>query len=126
MAGLVIMKLSFDVGSDLYLAGRTEDGQDFTAELYYVMAEDASGNRWRHETNFPGADAQRDEDGYWHFGDVREAAQRAAEQLLARIERAGGQLDLTHWREARPAYGSAAYVQYGQFDDWCDEQRERI
>lgn len=119
------MKMTFGVASDLYLAGRTEDGHDFTAELYYVVAEDARGNRWRHETNFPGADAQRDEDGFWHFGDVRETAQKRAERLLARVERVG-QINPAHWRDMRPAYGSAAYVQYGQFDDWCDEQQERI
>jgi hypothetical protein len=118
------MKLFFSVAADLYLAGRTEDGEDFTAELYYIVAEDERGNRWRHAVNFPGADAQRDDDGCWHFGDVREAAQARAERLLARIERSGCQADNANWREMRPAYGSPAYVEYGQFDDWCEEQTQ--
>jgi hypothetical protein len=121
------MKLTFEVASDLYLAGRTEDGQDFTAELYYVVAEDASGNRWRHETGFPGADAQRDDDGCWHFGDVREAAQAAADRLrYSFMPPQAAPFDPAHWREMRPAYGSAAYVQYGQFDDWCEEKEQHF
>ena len=118
-------KFFFDVASDLYLAGKTEDGRDFHAELYYVVAEDADGNRWRHETSFRGADPVRHDDGFWQFGDVRASAQAAAERLVLAIQRKGGAIDLAHWREMRPAYGSAAYVQYGQSDDWAEEQAER-
>jgi hypothetical protein len=119
------MKLSFDIASDLYLAGKTEGGQDFTAELYYVVAEDARGNRWRHPVNFPGADASRDDDGYWHFADVRETAQAAAERLrYSFMPPLAAPVDLDSWLGMPPAYGSAAYVEYGQFDEWCDERSE--
>ena len=115
----------FSVVSDLYLAGRTEDGADFTAEVYYVVAEDARGNRYAHVSRFPGADASRDDDGYWHFADVREASAAEATRLCARIEAAGGVIDHAHWSPMRPAYGSAAYMAYGAADDWHEEQCER-
>lgn len=119
------MTYQFQVVSDLYLAGRTEDGEDFTAEVYYVVAEDERGNRWAHVSRFAGAEASRDEDGFWHFADVREASVAEANRLCARIEAAGGVINHAHWSSMRPAYGSAAYVAYGRADDWQAEQRER-
>ena len=34
------------VASDLYKAGVTEDGEDFLAEVYYVVVEVADGSRF--------------------------------------------------------------------------------
>jgi hypothetical protein len=119
--------LDFAVCSDLYVAGRTEDGEDYTAEVYFVVAEDARGNRWRHHASFPGAGTpEYDEEGFGpYFADVRESAKAEADKLLARIVAAGGRIDLAHWSEDRPAYGSAAYQAYGAFNDWYEEQVER-
>ncbi len=117
--------VSFEIASDLYVAGRTEDGQDYTAEVYFITATNARGDRWRHETTFPGCAPENDEEGYTHFADIRAQAMEQVKALLARME-ARGTINLQHWREDRPVYGSNAYVAYGQSDDWEEEQRERM
>jgi hypothetical protein len=124
------MKLHFEICSDLYVAGRNEDGQDFTAEVYFITATDERGNRWRHGHVFPGCRPEVSEDpdgGYCctHFNDVRNEAMAEAERLLNRIETAG-KVNLDHWREDRPMYGSRACVEYGQYDDWMEERREQF
>lgn len=116
--------LTFEIGSDLYVAGRTEDGFDYTAEVYFITATNARGDRWRHGSCFPGCAPEQDEEGYTHFGDIREIARKEAETLLARMV-SRGTINLAHWREDSPVYGSSAYVAYGQYDDWEAEQRER-
>lgn len=120
--------LTFAVVSDLYLAGRTEDGLDYTAEVYFVQAEDAQGNRWNHRARFVGCKVHHDDEGfgYVHFEDIRDDAKAQADRLLARIHAARGAINLAHWDEARPAYGSAAYQDYGQYNDWMEEQQERM
>lgn len=119
------MKLHFDVASDLYVAGRTEDGRDYTAEIYMVIAEDQRGNRWVHRDMFQGCEAGHDDEGWPYFADIRGTAQAAAETLRARIVAAGGAVDLgQYWTATRPAYGSRAYIEYGQYDDWIEEQEE--
>jgi hypothetical protein len=118
------MKLFFSVDADLYVAGRTEDGEDYTAEMFFVTAEDENGNRWRHRDTFAGCRVVHDDEGYPHFVDVRAAAQTSAEEVKLRYERAT-RFDLENWHEARPAYGSTAYLVYGQFNDWAEEQAER-
>jgi hypothetical protein len=118
-------KLIFGVESDLYVAGRTEDGENYTAEMFFVVAEDDNGNRWRHPETFAGCRAMFDEENDWpYFVDVRAAAQASAQRLLA-TERAAASVDLTQWYELPPVYGSPAYQAYGQFNDWAEEQTER-
>lgn len=118
--------LHFEIVSDLYSPGRSEDGTEYTAEVYYLQAEDERGNRWAHDVSFPGCVRHEDDEGWPHFEDIREAAMLRAQRLLERIEAAGGQVCLDrHWHSVRPCYGSRAYIAYGQFDDWMDEQRER-
>ncbi len=117
--------VSFEIASDLYVAGRTEDGQDYTAEVYFITATNARGDRWRHETTFPGCARENDEEGYTHFADIRAQAMEKAKTLIARME-ARGTINLQHWSEDRPVYGSNAYVAYGASDDWEEEQRERM
>jgi hypothetical protein len=118
-------KLIFGVESDLYVAGRTEDGCDYTAELYFVVAEDDNGNRWRHRDTFAGCRVMDDEEGERHFVDVRASAEASAQRLALASERAASTIDLAEWVELRPVYGSAAYVAYGQFNDWAEEHIER-
>jgi hypothetical protein len=123
------MALYFDIHSDLYVAGKTEDGQDYTAEVYFVFAEDEHGNRWRHHASFAGCKAVQGEcewDGaFTSFEDIRPEAKAKAERLLKRIHAAGGRINQKYWSEDRPAYGSKAYQDYGMHDDWMEEQRER-
>ena len=63
------------------------------AERWVVWAEKPCGRRWQHERSF--------------------SAQHDAQRLLDRIEaahRSGRRLNLDHWSEIDPAYGSDAYV----------------
>ena len=101
------------VVSDFYHAGYTEDGQSFVAEVYYVTMENAAGRRFHHEALFRGTKVLVDEDGESYFPDLREEASAKAERLAARVNvalAAGMGVDLTHWVEADPAYGSDEYV----------------
>jgi hypothetical protein len=101
------------VTSELYVAGTTEDGHPYTAERYLVAVEAASGARHLHNTFFNGCEVSVDEDeGYTAFVDVREEAMAAAEKLAARVREAG-MINLVHWYETQPAYGSDAYDRGG-------------
>lgn len=115
-------KLTFAIASDLYRAGYTDDGQEFIAEVFYVVAENDHGDRWEHTSRFPGCKVDGDEWGTG-FADIRPEATAKAARLLARIEAAGGRIDLAHWRAGRPVYGSDAYVAYGADDDRAWEAR---
>lgn len=110
-----------DVVSDLYVAGRDECGTEFTAEVYYVMLEDAKGYRWAHDARFAGCELVRDE-GESYFVDVREEARAAADKLLARIE-AAGEVDMAFWGSCDPAYGSDAYLAEGGDYEQCLRER---
>jgi len=107
--------MNFHIREDLYVAGRTEDGQQYTASMYYVAAEWTDGRRWAHGRTFRGCNVMTDEEGYQHFADVREHALNQARTLLASIEdhnpdATPGQLDHSfNWNEMPAAYGSAAH-----------------
>ena len=105
------------VSSDLYNAGRTEDGHAFIAEVFYVVMEDASGRRFRHEASFAGTQCVVDkEEGYAHFPDLRQEATAKAERLVVRVNaslKAGKGVDMDLWAEVDPAYGSDAYIGQG-------------
>lgn len=115
------------VTSELYVAGRTDDGEDYTAERYLVAVEFDNGMRYVHGHTFPGCVRHVDpEDGGQFFEDVREAAEADANKLVARIN-AHGSICLDHWHEFNPVYGSKAYVadvatktklQLAGEDDW--------
>ena len=104
-------KLTFHITTDVYVAGiRSDDGMPYTAEVYCVQAEAADGRRWNHHAQFAGCKVGMCvETGETYFADVRQDAQARAQRLLDRILAAGGSIDLTHWSEGRPAYGSDAY-----------------
>jgi hypothetical protein len=114
--------LTFEIGSDLYNAGYTEDGVPFTAERFFVSATDDNGNRWVHNTQFDGCRVEQNEEGFSVFFDTRTEATARAARLVARINAAGGSVNLALWNEARPVYGSIAYQEYGQYNDWMQEK----
>ena len=98
--------------SDLYEAGRTNDGTQYSAECFYVVVENGAGRRWASYNCFKGAEVVVDEEGSVFFPDVREAASAAAEALAAatnQILGSGAKLSLEDWYEIDPAYGSRAY-----------------
>jgi len=107
------MALQVSVTSDLYVAGRTEDGDAYTAEAYFVMAEAEDGSRLFHSVAFRGCEARWDaEEGFAYFRDIREETRGRAQALADRISvhlAAGGRLCEDHWVEGDPAYGSEAF-----------------
>ncbi len=105
------------VVSDLYEAGRTEDGVPYIAEQYYLLAEDDLGYRKRHFAVFNGTVVHVcPEEGFQHFEDVRPAAKAKAERFAARVNAwlaLGLRLDEDLWDDVDPAYASEAYVASG-------------
>lgn len=103
--------------SDLFDAGRTEDGTPFIAEIFYVVMENAAGRRFRHDATFSGVEVLVDEyEGGTYFADRREEATAKAERLAARVNAAiktGRGVDLALWEEVDPAYGSDEYIGQG-------------
>lgn len=99
--------------SDLKEYGKKCDGHPFIGECYYVIIEAADGRRWKHREQLDGAWVDHNEFGEAHFMDCRQEAVGICERLVARIRRAG-QINLDHWTEVRPAYGSKVYVD----EDW--------
>lgn len=108
--------------SDLKKYGVTEDGDDFIGELFIIYAEDARGNRWAHRAKFDGVKVEQSEWGTL-FKDNREQARKACQYLIDRFEKSN-KLWAAMWEEARPAYGSDAYVEYGQADDLAWEKAQ--
>jgi len=105
------------VASDLFDAGRTEDGTPFIAEVYYVILENAAGRRFRHNATFSGVEVLVDDyEGGTYFVDRREEATAKAERLAARVNaaiKAGRGVDFDLWDEVDPAYGSDEYIGQG-------------
>lgn len=121
-SNLKALGLTVAVDSELFEAGLTEDGEAFVGERYVVVAEDELGNRWRHHKAFSGVEVVDCVD-HSFFKDVRPAARDQAYALVDRIV-AAGEIDLDRWSESRPAYGSTAYLQYGQDDEIAWERAQ--
>ena len=120
------MKVSFHevtIVSNLYEAGRQDDGVPFVAESYFLQVTKPNGDRLDHHVSFPGCKVGFDEDGWPFFEDIRAKQLRRALRLRRAIRRAG-RIDLRLWSAGRPVYGSAAYVQYGSADDLALEREE--
>lgn len=108
-----------DVGvcSDLYIAGRTEDGEDYTAEVYLVCVEFADGSVYAHKERFKGCRVDTWADDYdcgTAFIDIREEQEAKATTLALRVRLClarGGKLDPQFWTFHRTVYGSTAYLQ---------------
>jgi hypothetical protein len=110
-------KFEATVVSDLYLAGRQEDGVPFHAEIFHVQVEAEDGRRWVHSLKMKGCRVEIDEeDGYSAFIDIRDEVRPVMERLAAKVNAHlanGGKLDKRHWDERSPAYGSEAYLNGG-------------
>jgi hypothetical protein len=107
------MKYDISVASDLYDAGRDDDGYPFIAELYYVVLQYEDGRTFRHNATFLGDELEvDDEDGMVYHNDVRTEALAKAEHLAERVRQAGT-VDFQYWEETDPAYGSDAYIAQG-------------
>lgn len=116
------------VGSDLYCAGRTEDGEEYIAEVFYVCVEFTNGVRMRHNQTFRSVERtqETDDEGYGmvFFKDLRVEAEAKAQRLADRVKAAleeGRVLDAAYWNEMDPVYGSPAYL--GKVSEMTPEQR---
>lgn len=111
------MNFTAYVASDLYDAGRSDDGHPFIAEAFFVVLQSDTGLRLRHNVTFPGAQLLvDDETGEPHFADLRVEAAAKAERLADRVNGAifeGRDIDPACWFEIDPAYGSDEYVGQG-------------
>ncbi len=97
------------VECDLYLAGLTEDGEEYQAESYYVVIERLDGHRSAHNTCFNGCIRHENVDnGFIGFQDIRKEAKKQANILVSRIiDR--GEIETDRWIEITPSYGSDYY-----------------
>jgi hypothetical protein len=108
--------LAVDVCSDLYVAGRTEDGEQYTAEVYLVCAEFADGSVYAHVERFKGCKVEQvdtEDESFTAFVDIREEQKAKAEKLAARVNQCvatGRKLDPQFWTFHRTVYGSSAYL----------------
>ena len=71
--------------SDLASFGPTEDGHDYTAPVYFVVAEDEDGRRWSHFHRFPGAYILDTPEGFHHV-DRWEQAEAEVAALVERMK----------------------------------------
>ena len=109
------MQLTFFAASDIVIIGTNPEMADVVnprgniyGESWSVYAENSHGDRRQ----------------YWVGTNEQARAERLALALTARM--AQGKLPVAYdrWTAARPAYGSNAYVAYGQADDVALEARE--
>lgn len=113
-----IMELfGFFAASDLVVVDYNSEMADVVnprgaifGEAWYVYAENVQGDRWR----------------YYLGIDCKEKAEKLAHALNMRMLAGKLPVAFDRWEQHRPAYGSPAYVAYGQADDlaWerqCDE-----
>ena len=110
-------KFEASVVTDLYLAGRQDDGVPFHAECFCVQVEAEDGRRWVHALTLKGCRVEvSEEDGWSVFIDIRDEVRPVIEALAAKVNArlaAGGKLNKLHWDERSPAYGSEAYINSG-------------
>lgn len=106
-------------GSDLYEAGRGDDGVPYLAEMYYVVVECKNGERFCHTAIFRGCKVNIyhiEGEEFHSFEDVREQAKTDAQRLVDRVQaalQAGRALDPQYWVAIDPCYGSDAYIENG-------------
>lgn len=100
------------VRSDLFPAGRTEEGHVHEAYCLYVIVERLDGHRLRHFESFScdkfveEYDEKYGEISRWVC--IREQAEAEVGRLVSNIE-AAGVLNMDYWEEVDPRYGSEYY-----------------
>jgi len=109
--------LEVEISSDVYCAGKTEDGYPYTAEVFYVVAVFPNGRRIAHSSTFRSCEVEQNEEGYNIFISIKDEAFSKVERLCSRIQKClvnGGKLDMTYWDEINPVYGSDYYINSGE------------
>lgn len=92
--------------TDLYSPGLSDDGTEFTAEVYSLVREFKNGRRSMYCESFFGAEKWENE-GSWGYADVRKEAFKAAEARLEEVKDTG-----EGWSEVEPAYGTQAWLNW--------------
>lgn len=117
-----IRDMIVSVARGFYVAGKTEEGHDYEAELYSILLTDSSGRQWGHFKSWLTAEPVEyydEECGIMYgFTDTRESSFREAQALATKIERQGV-ICLDHWKELAPRYGSAAYSDPDDYNYAC-------
>lgn len=102
-----------DLRDDLFALRHPEDGSEFTASVFYVVATAPDGRRYAHEHRFGSAHVVVTDD-YMGIASYRQEALAKAERFFERVlaaQRAGLWTGPNaHWHESDPVYGSEAYV----------------
>lgn len=116
-----MIRWTLSIQDDLFGVQHPEDGSEFTASVFYIIATDErTGRRFAHDHSIKSAHAvsEYDADGEW-FGGVasyRPEALAKAEALLAKMRAAQEAgtfvtpVGRAHWNEIYPVYGSPAYL----------------
>jgi hypothetical protein len=109
-----------DLQDDLFALQHPEDGSEFTASVFYVVATNpVTGERYAHDHSFYSAHVVSGGDFDGDMGGIasyREEALAKAEAFLTKVKaaQAAGRftspVDRLHWNETYPVYGSRAYV----------------
>lgn len=122
-------KITFQVQSELYSAGLTEDGEPYHAELFFVVAEHEDGRRWHHHAQFHGAKCHLTDEGTPYFEDIRCYARKQANAVMRLVElhyaEAGEACDFRSWEEASPRYGSTCWSAEDEYNLMDEEERAR-
>lgn len=80
-----------------------EEPGDYIATSYYVTVADQKGNTWHHDWMLQSHKVNRSE--------AIERVQKMVERIKNHLD-AGGSLDMDHWGEGTPMYGSEAWQSY--------------
>jgi hypothetical protein len=97
------------VREGMFCAGKDEFGTDYITDFYQVQIQLESGITHNHGHTFWATEAIVTPDGFNFFPDYSEEKKAAAEHLADRVRRAGA-VDLQHWNEGEPVYGTQAYL----------------
>ena len=108
-------KLRIFVHSDLASFGVDMDGVEYTAPVFYVVAESPNGERWAHEHTFPGSKCIDTPHCERFFVNLAAEAEESAMNLRNRIQGAPNLINWERWRAIDPAYGSIAFMETTAF-----------
>lgn len=119
---IVTARHTLSIVSDLKDFGNYgEDGSNFIGEVFYIQLETPNGDRYRHRRSFDGVVFKQDELGNNWPVDRRSEVNAYLKGQIRKMHQKH-EVNLQHWYIDRPAYGSRAYQQYGQYEDFGDEQ----
>ena len=116
-------EVEIEMASDLKDYGYYgEDGQRYIGEVFYLVITNKNGDRWQFG-KWNGAVEEYDDSNNRWFIDVRQQVRAFAEKMKHKIIEKG-EVQLTYWETTHPAYGSNAYVQYGQAEQVQQEKNQ--